>query len=76
MCTTEKATERQPAFLRPDGSYRLAVAGRRRPATGTYPVGGRTVLLCDRSGLRTAGTLDGEVLELAGHELVRTRVTC
>jgi hypothetical protein len=62
--------------LRPDGSYRLVVAGRRRTASGTYRVDGTALHLCDASGLRTAGSFGDGVLELAGHELVRTRMTC
>ncbi|MCA2214482.1 hypothetical protein [Jidongwangia harbinensis] len=55
-----------------DGTYRLRLAGRRRPASGTFRADGRTVVLYERSGLRTHATLvDGAVLEMAGRELFR-----
>src|SRR4051812_35729492 len=39
--------------LRTDGTYAGKVAGRRRPAHGTYHLDGSTVTLQDDSGLRT-----------------------
>jgi hypothetical protein len=56
--------------LRSDGTYAGAVAGRRRPARGTYQIDGVSVLLRDDSGLNTPVTVyDGE-LEMAGHRLL------
>lgn len=55
--------------LRQDGTYAGEVAGRRKPARGTYLVEGASVLLRDDSGLRTdVQVRDGE-LEMAGHRL-------
>ena len=56
--------------LHTDGTYAGEVAGRRRPARGTYLIGDAELLLHDDSGLRTPVTvLDGE-LEMAGHRLL------
>jgi hypothetical protein len=55
--------------LRRDGTYAGEVAGRRKPARGTYLIEGESVLLRDDSGLRTdVQVRDGE-LEMAGHRL-------
>ena len=55
--------------LRLDGTYAGEVAGRRRPAKGTYWIEGESVMLRDDSGLQTSvHVLDGE-LEMAGHRL-------
>jgi hypothetical protein len=57
--------------LRADGGYERGVAGRRRPAHGTYLVDGSCVLLQDDNGLRTIVTVTDHVLEMAGHQLYR-----
>lgn len=57
-----------------DGTYAGEVAGRRRPARGTYLVDGESVVLRDDSGLQTpVHVYDGE-LEMAGHRLRPVRV--
>jgi hypothetical protein len=57
--------------IRTDGTYAGEVAGRKRPAHGTYRVEGSTMTLNDDSGLHTPVILfDGE-LEMAGHRLGR-----
>jgi hypothetical protein len=57
--------------IRTDGTYAGQVAGRKRPAHGTYRVEGSTMTLNDDTGLRTPVILfDGE-LEMAGHRLGR-----
>lgn len=57
--------------LRADGRYDRSLAGRARPAHGTYRVEGAGLLLRDDSGLRTAVTFHEGALELAGHRLLR-----
>jgi hypothetical protein len=55
--------------LRRDGTYAGEVAGRRKPARGTYQIEGAAVVLRDDSGLQTpVHVRDGE-LEMAGHRL-------
>lgn len=56
--------------LRTDGTYAGAVAGRRRPARGTYQIDGTYVLLHDESGLDTPVTVREGELEMAGHRLI------
>ena len=56
--------------LRTDGTYAGAIAGRRRPAGGTYEVAGGAVVLFDESGLQTPVTVREGVLEMAGHRLL------
>jgi putative ligand-binding protein with streptavidin-like fold len=56
--------------LRVDGTYAGAVAGRRRPAAGTYEITGDAVVLFDASGLQTPVTVYEGVLEMAGHRLL------
>ncbi|MBO3743714.1 Atu4866 domain-containing protein [Actinoplanes flavus] len=55
--------------LRTDGTYAGEVAGRRRPARGTYRIEGGSVLLRDDSGLQTAVAVQDGELEMAGHRL-------
>ncbi|MEU4423672.1 Atu4866 domain-containing protein [Actinoplanes sp. NPDC024001] len=57
--------------LRTDGTYAGEVAGRRRPARGTYQIDGASVLLHDDdSGLNTPVTVHEGELEMAGHRLL------
>jgi hypothetical protein len=56
--------------IRTDGTYAGKVAGRRRPAHGTYDLEGGRMTLSDDSGLRTPVTLTDGALEMAGHRLV------
>lgn len=55
--------------LRRDGTYAGEVAGRRRPARGTYLVDGESVVLCDDSGLQTPVHVHDGELEMAGYRL-------
>ncbi|BEL10218.1 hypothetical protein Q0Z83_084090 [Actinoplanes sichuanensis] len=55
--------------LRRDGTYAGEVAGRRRPARGTYLVDGESVVLRDDSGLQTPVHVHDGELEMAGHRL-------
>jgi hypothetical protein len=57
--------------LRPDGTYRSSVAGRRRSARGSYLADGTSVLLYDNTGLRTAVTAGDDELDMAGHRLYK-----
>jgi len=54
-----------------DWSYLGQVAGRRRPAQGTYRPEGAGLVLRDETGLRTPVTVADDVLEMAGHQLFR-----
>ena len=54
-----------------DGTYERSIAGRKKPAHGTYRVNGTFVLLRDDSGLRTTVTAFDDSLEMAGHRLFR-----
>jgi hypothetical protein len=54
-----------------DGRYDRSLAGRARPAHGTYRLDGSGLLLRDDSGLRTDVTVQTDALELAGHRLLR-----
>jgi hypothetical protein len=56
--------------LRTDGTYAGEVAGRRRPARGTYQIEGASVLLHDDSGLNTPVIVHEGELEMAGHRLL------
>ncbi|MEV6347033.1 Atu4866 domain-containing protein [Actinoplanes sp. NPDC051851] len=56
--------------LRTDGTYAGAVAGRRRPARGTYRVEGASIVLHDESGLPTPVVVYEGELEMAGHRLL------
>jgi hypothetical protein len=60
--------------LRGDGTYAGEVAGRRRPARGTYRVEGESVVLRDDSGLHTPVQVHDGELEMAGHRLRPTGV--
>ncbi|GIF44919.1 Atu4866 domain-containing protein [Actinoplanes xinjiangensis] len=55
--------------LRRDGTYAGEVAGRRRPARGTYLIDGESVVLRDDSGLHTPVYVHDGELEMAGHRL-------
>ncbi|SFF59948.1 protein Atu4866 [Actinoplanes philippinensis] len=55
--------------LRGDGTYAGEVAGRRRPARGTYRIEGESVVLRDDSGLNTPVHVHDGELEMAGHRL-------
>ncbi|XVV13138.1 Atu4866 domain-containing protein [Actinoplanes sp. CA-131856] len=55
--------------IRTDGTYAGTVAGRRKPAHGTYRLDGVTMTLRDDSGLKTPVTVGHGVLEMAGHRL-------
>jgi hypothetical protein len=55
--------------LRTDGTYAGTVAGRKRPAHGTYRLDGARMTLRDDSGLRTPVTVGQGVLRMAGHLL-------
>ncbi|GAA0473293.1 hypothetical protein Ade02nite_86540 [Paractinoplanes deccanensis] len=55
--------------IRTDGTYAGSIAGRRKPARGTYQLDGATMTLRDDSGLRTPVTVREGVLEMAGHRL-------
>ena len=59
--------------IKTDGTYAGKVAGRKRPARGTYDLTGRTLTLSDDSGLRTPVAVGEGVLEMAGHRLGRAR---
>lgn len=55
--------------LHTDGTFAGAVAGRRRPARGTYDVDGVSVVLRDDCGLHTSVHVHHGELEMAGHRL-------
>ncbi|GAA1590549.1 Atu4866 domain-containing protein [Actinoplanes couchii] len=55
--------------LHTDGTFAGEVAGRRRPARGTYDVDGASVVLRDDSGLHTPVHVHDGELEMAGHRL-------
>ncbi|MGK5680455.1 Atu4866 domain-containing protein [Actinoplanes sp. URMC 104] len=55
--------------IRTDGTYAGKVAGRKRPARGTYHLEGGTLTLSDRSGLHTPVVVGDGVLQMAGHLL-------
>ncbi|MFC4063738.1 Atu4866 domain-containing protein [Actinoplanes subglobosus] len=55
--------------LRRDGTYAGEVAGRRKPARGTYLIDGQAVVLRDDSGLQTPVQVHEGELEMAGHRL-------
>ncbi|HWS38370.1 MAG TPA: Atu4866 domain-containing protein [Actinoplanes sp.] len=55
--------------LHTDGTFAGEVAGRRRPARGTYDVDGESVVLRDDSGLQTPVHVHHGELEMAGHRL-------
>ena len=57
--------------IKTDGTYAGKVAGRKRPARGTYELAGRTLTLNDDSGLHTPVAVGEGVLEMAGHRLGR-----
>ena len=57
--------------IKADGTYAGAIAGRRKPARGTYRVEGSTMTLHDVSGLPTPVLLLEDELEMAGHRLGR-----
>ena len=56
--------------LHTDGTYAGEVAGRRRPARGTYLLEEASLLLQDDSGLHTPVTVHDGELEMAGHRLL------
>ncbi|WP_250002330.1 Atu4866 domain-containing protein [Actinoplanes sp. M2I2] len=57
--------------IKTDGTYAGKVAGRKRRASGTYDLAGRTLMLSDDSGLHTPVAVGDGVLEMAGHRLGR-----
>jgi hypothetical protein len=60
--------------IRTDGTYAGKVAGRKRPAHGTYRLDGSVMTLQDDDGPPTPVTvLDGR-LEMAGHRLSRDQL--
>jgi hypothetical protein len=59
--------------LEADHRYVLSVTGRARPARGSYLLDGADLRLCDDSGLWTPARVDGDVIELAGRQLLPIR---